>query len=312
MDPAELAAWTAVANVLLEPRQRLDQGMIGHGPPLRTGSSHPLAAGAAQTRRQFLRRSQTGLGALALAMLLDRDGRSTAGAGPGGPAASADNPMAPRPPHFAPGRSASSTCTCRAARRSRTSSTRSPSWSSTTCSPAPTSCSRARSSRSSRGIPSCSARRTGSAGAARAAPRSASSCRTSARRRRRPGDHQVDVDRPVQPRAGGAVPLHRLVAQRRGGDGVVDHLRPGHGEPGPARLRRADQRRHRPDRRQGAVEHGLPAQRLPGRAVPDGGRPDPVRQRPQGHGPRRTAAARSTRCGGSTSTSWRSSATPRP
>ncbi len=54
----------------------------------------------AQTRRQFLKRSQTGLGAIALAMLLDRDGRGMArGAGP---APSADNPMAPRPPQFAP------------------------------------------------------------------------------------------------------------------------------------------------------------------------------------------------------------------
>src|SRR5437879_1446454 len=50
----------------------------------------------AQTRRQFLKDSQAGLGALALAMLLGRDGRSadTSGA----PA----NPMAPRPPPFAP------------------------------------------------------------------------------------------------------------------------------------------------------------------------------------------------------------------
>ena len=43
-----------------------------------------------------------------------------------------------------------------------------PSWSSTTCSPAPTSCSRTSGSRSSRGIPSCWARRTSSTSAARA------------------------------------------------------------------------------------------------------------------------------------------------
>src|SRR3954471_22118370 len=51
----------------------------------------------AQTRRQFLRDSQAGLGALALATLM---GRGARGAAPGGNAA--DNPMAVRPPHFAP------------------------------------------------------------------------------------------------------------------------------------------------------------------------------------------------------------------
>jgi hypothetical protein len=49
----------------------------------------------AQTRRQFLKDSQAGLGALALATLLGRDGRGAA------PASTADNPMAVRPPHFA-------------------------------------------------------------------------------------------------------------------------------------------------------------------------------------------------------------------
>ena len=109
----------------------------------------------------------------------------------------------------------------------------------------------------------------------------------SPRRRRRGRHHQVDVYRPVQSCTGGAVPLHGLVAQRRGGDGLVDHLRAGLGEPGPARLRRLDQRRDRPDRRQGPLEHRLPAQRLSRRAVPDRGRSDPLRQRPQGDGPRR-------------------------
>ena len=271
----------------LEPRRRLDQGLISMD-SARSDLPLNLQQARAQTRRQFLKRSQTGLGGLALAMLLERDGRSSArGAEPVAGAPSADNPMAPRPPHFAPGRSASSTCTCPAARRSRTSSTTSPSWSSTTCSPAPTSCSRTRGSRSSRGIPSCSARRTSSSKCGQSGAVISELLPHFARRRRRRRHHQVDVDRPVQPRAGGAVPLHRLAAQRRGGDGLVDHLRPGLGEPGPARLRRADQRRHRPDRRQGALEHRLPAQRLPGRAVPDRGRPDPLRQRPQGHGPRR-------------------------
>ncbi len=48
----------------------------------------------ALTRRQFLKRSQTGLGALALASMLGRDSRAAE--------PSVDNPMMPRPPHFAP------------------------------------------------------------------------------------------------------------------------------------------------------------------------------------------------------------------
>ncbi len=36
-----------------------------------------LQLARAQTRRQFLKTSQTGLGAIALAMLMDREGRST-------------------------------------------------------------------------------------------------------------------------------------------------------------------------------------------------------------------------------------------
>jgi hypothetical protein len=63
----------------------------------------------AQTRREFLKRSQAGLGAIALAALLDRDGvtrgaEPAAGASPPRPGrlATADNPMTPRPPHFAP------------------------------------------------------------------------------------------------------------------------------------------------------------------------------------------------------------------
>jgi hypothetical protein len=49
----------------------------------------------ARTRRQFLKDSQAGLGALALASLLGRDGRAAA-------PSTSDNPMAVRPPHFAP------------------------------------------------------------------------------------------------------------------------------------------------------------------------------------------------------------------
>jgi hypothetical protein len=54
----------------------------------------------AQTRREFFRNSQTGLGAIALASLLQRDGRAAAPT-PAGPRP-VDNPLALRPPHFAP------------------------------------------------------------------------------------------------------------------------------------------------------------------------------------------------------------------
>jgi hypothetical protein len=46
-----------------------------------------------QTRRQFLKACHTGLGAVALASLLDRDGRAATSATPA-------NPMTPRQPHF--------------------------------------------------------------------------------------------------------------------------------------------------------------------------------------------------------------------
>lgn len=62
----------------------------------------PLQQARAQTRRQFLRRSQAGLGSIALAMLLDRDGRGRSGARAEDRTATADNPMTPRAPHFAP------------------------------------------------------------------------------------------------------------------------------------------------------------------------------------------------------------------
>src|SRR5687768_14865670 len=47
----------------------------------------------AQTRRQFLKDSQAGLGAIALSGLLGHAGNAA-------PADSSDNPMTPRPPHF--------------------------------------------------------------------------------------------------------------------------------------------------------------------------------------------------------------------
>jgi len=68
-----------------------------------------LQLARAETRRQFLKTSQTGLGAIALASLLDKDGASLgndqeakAGRPRQGSPHSATNPMAPRAPHFAP------------------------------------------------------------------------------------------------------------------------------------------------------------------------------------------------------------------
>jgi len=63
-----------------------------------------LQRARAVTRRQFLKHSQAGLGAIALSMLLDGEGRAAdrpAKSGPGQAlTAAADNPMVPRPPHF--------------------------------------------------------------------------------------------------------------------------------------------------------------------------------------------------------------------
>jgi hypothetical protein len=57
-----------------------------------------LQLARAQTRRQFLK--NTGLGAIALASLLQRDGRAAAAPALGN--GEGDNPLAPKPPHFAP------------------------------------------------------------------------------------------------------------------------------------------------------------------------------------------------------------------
>jgi hypothetical protein len=54
----------------------------------------------AQTRRQFLKDSQAGLGALALADLLERDGRAAPLSDTAPDRGTGDNPMAPRPPQF--------------------------------------------------------------------------------------------------------------------------------------------------------------------------------------------------------------------
>src|SRR5436305_1979888 len=62
---------------------------------------HPAEARALRTRRNFLATSANGVGLLALASLLAEDGRLTAGMNPAARPEPAD-PLAPRPPHFAP------------------------------------------------------------------------------------------------------------------------------------------------------------------------------------------------------------------
>jgi hypothetical protein len=56
----------------------------------------------AQTRRQFLTSARTGLGGIALAALLDRQGPPARAGLVGDGVSSVDNPMSPRPPHFTP------------------------------------------------------------------------------------------------------------------------------------------------------------------------------------------------------------------
>src|SRR5690349_17051326 len=73
------------------PRKPLPEGGVMKGLPMNLR----LELARAHTRRQFLKNCQTGIGALALASLLRRDGRAA-------PAPQADNPLAPRKPHFTP------------------------------------------------------------------------------------------------------------------------------------------------------------------------------------------------------------------
>ncbi len=81
MEPADLAAWTTVANVLLNLDGVVDQRLIHMDLDLPLY----LQQARAQTRRQFLKSSQTGLGAFALAMLLDREGAGQRRRGARGP-----------------------------------------------------------------------------------------------------------------------------------------------------------------------------------------------------------------------------------
>ena len=109
--------------------------------------------------------------------------------------------------------------------------------------------------------------------------------------RRRDVHHPLDEDRGHQPRPGPHLHEHRLDDLRPAGGGLLDALRPGQREPGPARLRRADL--DRPRRADAAdlvadVAQRLPSQPLPGREVPVAGRRRLLPQQPAG---RHAAAA---------------------
>ena len=63
---------------------------------------HPLQEALHQTRRNFLTTSASGLGTLAVASLLREEGLLAADATSGKSKPDEANPLAPRPPHFAP------------------------------------------------------------------------------------------------------------------------------------------------------------------------------------------------------------------
>ena len=127
---------------------------------------------------------------------------------------------------------------------------------------------------------------------------------------RRHRDRQVGPHRPVQPRPGPDLRQHRLVAARPAEHGVVGDLRPGQRGGRPARLRRpllgrGDQRRR------GQLVVRVPARRLSGRPVPLQGRPDPQRRQPRGRRPPAPARHASTSSAASTAATSTPSATPR-
>ena len=252
MDPAELAAWTVVANVLLNLDGVLTQGLSRHG-PIATCHDWQLrgprpAASSSRTRRPASARSRW-----------RRCSAATAGRRRAPPPRRPTTRWRPRPPHFAPKAKHVIYLHMSGAPPQHDLFDYKPELVKHHMQPCPDELLKNQRFAFIKGHPKLLGTpykfaQYGQSGAwvSELLPHF-----SGGRRRRR--DHQVDVHRPVQPRPGRAVPLHRLAAQRRGGDGLVDHLRPRLREPGPARLRRADQRRHRPDRRQGALEHRLPA-----------------------------------------------------
>ena len=186
--------------------------------PTRSRPASDLQQAQAETRRQFLKRSQTGLGALALAMLLDRDGRGDrpSACRPGTQPPSADNPMAPRPPHFAPKAKRVIYLHMSGGPPQQDLFDEKPALVKHHMQPCPDELLKGQKFAFIKGHPKLLGspykfQKCGQSGAtiSELLPH----FRGSGRRRRH---HQVDVDRPVQPRAGGAVPLHRLARATAG------------------------------------------------------------------------------------------------
>ena len=94
--------------------------------------------------------------------------------------------------------------------------------------------------------------------------------------------HPLDAHRTVQPRAGGAVALHRFAAARPAVDGLVGDLRARLGEPKSPRLRGAHLERLAAQRREEFLWQRVSALGLPGRAMPLEGRPGALRLGPGG------------------------------
>ena len=275
MDPAELAAWTAVANVLLNLDGVLTKGLI-------SWTCTSQAWQRAQTRRQFLKDSQAGPGGASPCSALARPRRERRLAAD----AVGQSARPPRPPHFAPkakrviylhmsGGAAAARPVRLQARAGQAPHAALPRL----VAQGPAVRLHQGASQAARHpVQVRAARPVGAWISELAAPPRRASPTTW------PSSGRCGPTSSTTPRPScSCTPARR---GRRGRDGLVGHLRPRLREREPAGLRRPDQRRHRPDRRQGPLEQRLPAVRLPGRAVPHGRRPDPVRQRPAGHGPR--------------------------
>ena len=283
-DAAELAAWTVVASVLLN----LDETHHAGNERWTDRRTQRLRA---VTRRHFFRQSGIGLGALALASLLERRRSRRRRRRRGGPLAPqaaalrAEGEERHLPVH---GRRAVAARPVRPQAEARTSSTASRS--------------RSRSSRASASPSSRACRKLlGSPYAVRAARR----VRRRAlellphlgRGRRRHRDRPLDAHRPVQPRAGPALHEHRVTAAL-GRPSMGSWLTYGLGSENaePARLRRAALGPAGPGRAASLLGQRVPADRVPGRPVPLAGRAGPLPLQPAGIDRGRAAARRSTRC----------------
>ena len=207
----------------------------------------------------------------------------------------AANPYAVRAPHHRAAREArASSSTCPAGRRTSTCSTPSRGWPRRTASRCR---SRSRSSSAPRRA-TCSPRPWKFAKHGQCGIEVSELLPHLARARRRPLRDPLDGRRQHQPHRRGAPDEHRRAGLLAAEPGLVARLRPGHGEPEPARLRRRQPRRGLPGGP--ALELELPAQRLSGDARP---RPRPARSPTSPTPPAilRRSAPSSTRSAGSTS-----------